>query len=490
MRTLLQLAGVGVLRRGDRLKHYEIRNRIGSGGFAHVYEAVDRNLDRRVAIKVLKTHHARSECVRTRFLSEAKILARISNRHLTTVYQVDVDGDLLWMAMEYLEGWTAGELLAGEQPLPVGDVLHFMCCVADGVASAHDHGIVHRDIKPENTFLTQDGHVKVMDFGLAKLFDAAVTSSQQTVGTVPYMSPEQVAGLPVDFRSDIYALGLLMYELLTGQPAFVVTRNMKVDDVLYMHQCAWPRPLRDLAWWVDQHIADIVWRAIQKRPEQRYQSAQEFQHACQLALSRFRAEAGAERAAPTALRKGLYAHLLADFDPLDTSRLSARYTQRMRQRQRAQRVTKAVVTAAAVAAAVGAGAAMVPVVRAAASVFPREQMIATASEPPLDQHGPEPAPSPESRAAEPRNATPDERTEEIPLAVSAPPGQVAEHEVKEAPASPRLIAEAAPARAEPPAKRARRAQSWVRVESKAASRTCPASVAEGCDPKLCRCSLF
>ena len=211
---------------GARLAHYEILEPIGWGGMGEVYRARDTNLNRDVAIKILKGERASDPDRLRRFEKEALAASSLNHPNIVTVHDIGEHERIHYIAMEYVEGTTLRELLHGA-PLPFKKLLELCSQIGNGLAKAHAARIIHRDLKPENVMVTNDGFVKILDFGLAKLAthpseldsDRATVSKETRegvlVGTAPYMSPEQAAGRPVDYRSDQFSLGSIMYEMAT-----------------------------------------------------------------------------------------------------------------------------------------------------------------------------------------------------------------------------------------------------------------------------------
>src|SRR6266446_6669486 len=216
---------------GTRLGSYEILSPLGAGGMGEVYRARDSKLDRDVAVKVLPQSVAADPDRLARFEREAKAIAALSHPNILAIHDFGTHEGVTYAVMELLEGETLRDKLAG--PISQKQAVDYALQSARGLSAAHEKGVVHRDLKPENLFVTKDGHLKILDFGLAKRVEAiasgeetsAPTASQHTqpgtvMGTVSYMSPEQVRGLPVDHRSDIFAFGAILYELLSGKRAF------------------------------------------------------------------------------------------------------------------------------------------------------------------------------------------------------------------------------------------------------------------------------
>src|SRR5580658_3354637 len=216
---------------GSKLGSYEIVAPLGAGGMGEVYRAHDTRLKRSVAIKILPAEFSADRDRLHRFEREARSASGLNHPNIITIYELGQDGSTRYIAMELVEGKTLGELLVAGL-LPIRKVIEIATQVAEGLAKAHEAGIAHRDLKPDNLMITLDGFVKILDFGLAKVTTPAeerqqtrTLSSWQTqpgtiVGTVQYMSPEQAAGAALDFRSDQYSFGLVLYEMVTGKRAF------------------------------------------------------------------------------------------------------------------------------------------------------------------------------------------------------------------------------------------------------------------------------
>ena len=210
-----------VLTAGTRLGPYEIRSHLGHGGMGVVYLARDPRLDRQVAIKVLPPDLTQDDTAKQRFLREAKAASALDDPNICTIHEINetVDGDL-YLVMAHYEGETLKERIA-RGPLALDDAIDIATQVGQGLSKAHAAGIVHRDIKPANLMVTGDGTVKILDFGIAKLVGSeTATETGTTLGTVAYMSPEQARGEEVDHGTDIWSLGVVLYEMLTGQQPF------------------------------------------------------------------------------------------------------------------------------------------------------------------------------------------------------------------------------------------------------------------------------
>ena len=212
---------------GRRLGHYEIQARLGTGGMGTVYQALDTTLNRAVALKVLSPDKWEGTSGRGRLMREAQAASALNHPNIVTVYEIGHDAGVDFIAMECVEGKTLGSFAAHRPPLR--ETLAVAIQIADALAAAHAAGIVHRDLKPGNIMVTERGLVKILDFGIAKVTAAAdpesnvtqtLTMSGQVVGTVAFMSPEQAAGKEVDWRSDIFSFGCVLYEIVTGHRAF------------------------------------------------------------------------------------------------------------------------------------------------------------------------------------------------------------------------------------------------------------------------------
>jgi TolB-like protein/Flp pilus assembly protein TadD len=273
-----------MLKPGERLGPYTIASPLGAGGMGEVYRAHDARLDRDVAIKVLPSEVAQDPDRLARFEREAKALAALSHPNILGIHDFGREGEVTYAVMELLEGKTLRERLA-EERLPWRKAAEVAAAVADGLAAAHAHGIVHRDLKPDNLFITCDCVVKILDFGLAKSVEAQgaggppsattvveATEAGLVVGTVGYMSPEQVRGEAADHRSDIFALGCVLYEMLTG------TRAFKRDTVPETLSATLAEPLPEpslTAAEVPPELDRVVAHCLEKRPDERFQSARD-----------------------------------------------------------------------------------------------------------------------------------------------------------------------------------------------------------------------
>src|SRR5581483_4671881 len=202
---------------GTHVANYLIQQKLGQGGMGVVYKAIDLNLDRPVAVKVLTPELARDGALVDRFRHEARALANLNHTNIATLYSLQEFGGQYFMIMEYLEGDTFDQLIHRRRRIPPDEAIRWFKQALLGIGFAHRRGIVHRDIKPANIMLTHGGMVKVMDFGIAKVLgNNRLTSSGTQMGTAAYMSPEQIRKEPVDARSDIYSLSVTLFEMITG----------------------------------------------------------------------------------------------------------------------------------------------------------------------------------------------------------------------------------------------------------------------------------
>jgi serine/threonine-protein kinase len=240
---------------------------------AAVWEAEDKVLTRRVAIKVLHPHLAGDDGFRTRFRREAVSAAKLAHPHIVTTYDTGRDGDFAYIVMELVDGTTLARLLKNDGPVTAAKAVEIGVQVADALACAHAHGVVHRDVKPANILLRDDGHVKVADFGIAKAGAGGdLTRTGVVMGTAKYLSPEQVSGNPADAGSDIYALGIVLYEMLSGTPPFIGDTEL---STAVARLTAAPGSLRDRRPDIPRSLEAVVLRSLARDPEARYRSAEE-----------------------------------------------------------------------------------------------------------------------------------------------------------------------------------------------------------------------
>src|SRR5688572_15829282 len=268
-----------VLRPGQTLGRYEVSRLLGAGGMGEVYLARDPHLERKVCIKVFSQDNAASRAYLERFVREAQSASALNHPHICTIYEINTDHQPPFIAMEYIEGQTLDEKIRGER-LDVGSAVGLVLQIADGLAEAHEAGIIHRDIKPANIIINKRGQAKIVDFGLAKRLvtsedgrtEKNLTHSGMVVGTVSYMSPEQARGQAVDARTDVWSLGVLLCQMLTGKLPFsgdtsgdVIASILRSEPVIAARPAAMPRELET-----------VIRKALAKDKTSRYSTAREF----------------------------------------------------------------------------------------------------------------------------------------------------------------------------------------------------------------------
>jgi serine/threonine protein kinase len=254
---------------------YRIVEKVGEGGMGAVYRAVDLMLERDVAIKAIKPELAREPEMVERFRTEARTLARVSHPAIATIYSFFEDGGDLFLAMEYVRGRSLSKVLEAEGALPWDRAVRLLASALDGIAEAHRAGVIHRDLKPDNLMITETGAVKVTDFGIARMTGTGhLTRTGLMVGTLRYMAPEQIQGEEADTRSDIYSLGGVLYQMLTGRPAFdgksdYAILKAQIEEMPEPPSTAAPGP--GIPDWLDR----AVLRALAKKPADRFQYVEE-----------------------------------------------------------------------------------------------------------------------------------------------------------------------------------------------------------------------
>jgi serine/threonine-protein kinase len=269
------------------IAHFRVTRKLGAGGMGVVYEAHDEKLRRTVALKVLPPEYTKNEERRSRFLREARSAAAVTHANIATVYEVGEDGDRIYIVMELVEGVTLRKKLAGGA-LTVRETVTLGKQIAKALARAHEKGVIHRDLKPDNVMVTKDGEVKLLDFGLAKLREVAeegaptasvleqeetsshVTQEGRVLGTPGYMSPEQATGKPVDRRTDLFSLGVVLYEMLSGARPFGSGSTMEVIIATSRDE---PKPIAELAPDAPEELCAIVNRCLAKSAADRYETA-------------------------------------------------------------------------------------------------------------------------------------------------------------------------------------------------------------------------
>ncbi len=259
---------------GKRLGgRYDIKELIGVGGMANVYKAVDIIENRIVAVKILKEEYLSNDEFLRRFRNESKAIALLSHPNIVKIYDVSLGDGIQYLVMEYVDGITLKEYIEQQHVLKWKEAVHFTVQILRALQHAHDKGIVHRDIKPHNIMLLQDGTIKVMDFGIARFArDDGRTMTDKAIGSVHYISPEQARGDVTDEKSDIYSVGVMLFEMLTGKLPF---DSDSAVSVALMQMQAVPKMPRQLNETIPEGLEEITVRAMQKDPAQRYQSAAE-----------------------------------------------------------------------------------------------------------------------------------------------------------------------------------------------------------------------
>jgi eukaryotic-like serine/threonine-protein kinase len=287
----------GPLRAGETfLGKYEVRGILGHGGHAFVYEAYDPFLDRAVALKVIKSPQDTGGNLGKRARAEAQVLSRIDHKNLVKVLDAGISDGLVYLIMEKLVGRTLRDVLKDLHRLSLAEALTIGLQVTEGVDVAHRQQVIHRDLKPENIFIEAGNSVKVLDFGIAKVLGVAghrpeTTERDLLQGTVLYMSPEHLQGFGVTPKSDIYALGTILFEALYAHPLSVGERPAGLQEAAWMQIAKLPPMLDELDRAIPHFVAKLVQRAIVKMPEQRYSSMRDFREAISAAIARLRDEA-------------------------------------------------------------------------------------------------------------------------------------------------------------------------------------------------------
>jgi eukaryotic-like serine/threonine-protein kinase len=252
---------------------YRILRKLGSGGMANVYLAEDEDLGRRVAIKILSERYANDESFNERFRREAKSAASLSHPNIVSIYDRGEADGIPYIAMEVIEGRSLKELILTRGPLPLATAIDYTHQILDALRFAHRNGIIHRDIKPHNILLGAENRAKVTDFGIARAGASQMTEVGSIMGTAQYLSPEQARGAPVTAASDLYSVGIVLYEMLTGQVPF---SGDSAIEIAMKHLNETPRPPSSLRPELTPELDQVVLRALAKNPEDRYQASEEF----------------------------------------------------------------------------------------------------------------------------------------------------------------------------------------------------------------------
>jgi serine/threonine-protein kinase len=264
---------------------YRVVKEIGRGSMGVVYQAEDPNLDLLVALKVLRQDRLANEAFVRRFLSEAKALGRLDHPNIVRVFNVDRDGDTVYIAMEFIEGESLASLMK-QRPFPPESLAEFGATVAEALDCAHRNGIVHRDVKPSNILVKADGRFKITDFGIAHIDDPSApeqTQAGEILGTPAYMSPEQVLGRPVDGRSDLFSLGIILYELATGVRPFGGEGIHAIFNAIAQDK---PPEVQAKKPDFPKALSDVIMKCLRKKPEERHADGRELARALRAAVGR------------------------------------------------------------------------------------------------------------------------------------------------------------------------------------------------------------
>ncbi|MGH8750376.1 MAG: protein kinase domain-containing protein [Burkholderiales bacterium] len=261
----------------QKLGRYEIMSELGRGTMGIVYKALDPVIERTVAIKAINLDLPKDEFenFEERFYREAKSAGRLNHPNIVTIYDAGKVGNTAYIAMEFLEGRSLREILDSGADLPVERIGEIAAQIADGLAYAQQYGIVHRDIKPANIMFTNAGQAKITDFGIAYLPAGSKTEAGTILGSPKYMSPEQIVGKPVDGRSDIFSLGVMLYEMVTGKKPF---DGESISTIMYRILNEMPPDIREINPQIPAAFDSMIYKALAKLPENRYQNASEFAH--------------------------------------------------------------------------------------------------------------------------------------------------------------------------------------------------------------------
>ncbi|MBQ2916355.1 MAG: Stk1 family PASTA domain-containing Ser/Thr kinase [Clostridia bacterium] len=253
---------------------YSIVEIVGIGGMAVVYKAVDNLENRFVAVKILKDEFIKDERFRRRFLNESRAIAMLSHKNIVDVYDVNFEGDIQYIVMEFIEGRTLKEYIEVTGAISASEAIGYCKQILSALRHAHERGVIHRDIKPHNIMLLDDGTVKVTDFGIAHVSNfETITMTDTAIGSVHYISPEQARGLTTDEKSDIYSTGVMLYEMATGQLPFTAETPVSVALMQVQQE---PQPPREINPCIPEGLEQIILKAMQKDPNRRYLQAKEF----------------------------------------------------------------------------------------------------------------------------------------------------------------------------------------------------------------------
>jgi len=306
---------------GTHVNHYEILGKLGHGGMGVVYKARDRHLDRVVALKFLTDHRALDDETKARFQVEARAASALDHVNICTIYEIgETDDRRPFIAMAFCDGDTLQSRITGG-PLPIRLALDYILQIGRGLAFAHQRGIVHRDVKPANALIGGDGIVKIVDFGIAKLDGLSLTATGKVLGTTAYMSPEQARGEAVDHRTDVWAMGVILYEMLSGSRPF---QAEYAEAVTYSILCEEPTPIGALLPNVPMQLAHVIHRMLEKPLDRRYQQVEEVLDEVQAIQGRMATQSIAhEVLTPTKTGNGVRSDarpILSPFGPLSAAR--------------------------------------------------------------------------------------------------------------------------------------------------------------------------
>ncbi len=269
-----------------KIGEFVIEERLGQGAMATVYKAFEASINRHVALKVIKLDESQQDEFRQRFAREAEVIAKLEHIHILPIYAYGINDEMAYLAMRWLRGGSLSELLKrGSAPLPLERTANIFNQVAHGLAFAHSKGIIHRDLKPSNIMMDDVGNAYLTDFGLAKLTESSgeITRSGTIVGTPAYMSPEQLRGEPLDHRSDIYSLGVILYNMVAGRLPFD-TSTSDLVSIIYQHLEKPPTPPREFNPSTPPAVEEVILKALQKDRKDRFNSATDMARALNLAV--------------------------------------------------------------------------------------------------------------------------------------------------------------------------------------------------------------
>ncbi len=249
---------------------YTIKELLGVGGMAYVFKATVQGTDQTVSVKILNEESSRDEKSVRRFVNESKAVAMLSHPNIVKIYDVVFEKDINYLVMEYVEGITMKEYIDFKKTIEWGEAVYYVSQILKALGHAHSMGIIHRDVKPQNIMITREGVVKVMDFGIAKMLKSeSITMTDMALGTVDYISPEQASGKEIGFYSDIYSVGVMLYEMTTGKLPFIAESTMAVAMMQIQDE---PQPPADINPAIPRGLEQIILKAMNKEPDERFSS--------------------------------------------------------------------------------------------------------------------------------------------------------------------------------------------------------------------------